>query len=174
MTLHTTLSSAPTAADLDAARLLLSRLGVSPADLMAAAPHRVPAPTFAEYIPVVRAAVSARDPPGVRLVLEPDHRALGHPTAGRADPDRRSTNSPSTSRRTWSPAATPAADAAPPNTSSPPCAACTGTPRTTATSPPMTTRPARSPNPDGCPSTRRAVPDTRLAEINHSRRDHRQ
>ena len=59
MTLHTAPSNAPTAADLDAARLLLSRLGVSPADLMATAPHRVLAPTFAEYIPIVRAAVSA-------------------------------------------------------------------------------------------------------------------
>ena len=58
MTLRTAPSSAPTAAELDAARLLLSRLGVSPADLTAA-PHRVPAPTFAEYIPIVRAAVSA-------------------------------------------------------------------------------------------------------------------
>ena len=48
MTLHTAAGSAPTAADLDAARLLLSRLGVSPADLIAAAPHRVPAPTFGD------------------------------------------------------------------------------------------------------------------------------
>jgi integrase/recombinase XerC len=58
MTLHTAASSAPTAADLDAARLLLSRLGVSPADLLAAASDRTPAPTFAEYIPIVEAAVS--------------------------------------------------------------------------------------------------------------------
>ncbi|MET7808889.1 hypothetical protein [Micromonospora chersina] len=42
---------------LDAARLLLSRMGISPADLVAASdrPH---APTFAEYVPVVAAAVS--------------------------------------------------------------------------------------------------------------------
>ncbi|HEV2780214.1 MAG TPA: site-specific integrase [Actinophytocola sp.] len=53
-----TQQSAPSSADLDAARLLLARLGVSPADLMAAAEDRAPAPTFADYIPVVRAAVT--------------------------------------------------------------------------------------------------------------------
>jgi integrase len=54
----TTQQSAPSAADIDAARLLLARLGVSPADLTAAAQDRAPAPTFAEYIPVVRTAVA--------------------------------------------------------------------------------------------------------------------
>ncbi|MFD0743060.1 hypothetical protein ACFQ1L_15685 [Phytohabitans flavus] len=38
--------------------MLLSRLGISPADLQQAAPTR-PAPTFAAYVPVVSAAVSA-------------------------------------------------------------------------------------------------------------------
>jgi site-specific recombinase XerD len=46
-------------AELDAALLLLSRLGISPGDLQQAAPSRPPAPTFAEYIPVVSDAVSA-------------------------------------------------------------------------------------------------------------------
>ena len=45
-------------AELDAARLLLARMGISPADLVAAASDRPPAPTFAEYVPVVSAAVS--------------------------------------------------------------------------------------------------------------------
>jgi integrase/recombinase XerC len=58
MTLPTAPSTTPTAADLDAARLLLARLGVSPTDLLTTAPDRAPAPTFADYIPVVRAAVS--------------------------------------------------------------------------------------------------------------------
>lgn len=49
--------SPPSAADIEAALLLLSRLGVSPADLQQAAPARPKAPTFAEYIPVVAAAV---------------------------------------------------------------------------------------------------------------------
>jgi integrase/recombinase XerC len=53
----TTHQTAPSSADIDAARLLLSRLGVSPADLLAGAEERIPAPTFAEYIPVVRSAV---------------------------------------------------------------------------------------------------------------------
>jgi integrase/recombinase XerC len=58
MTLSAAPSTTPTAADLDAARLLLARLGVAPTDLLAATPDRAPAPTFIEYIPVVRAAVS--------------------------------------------------------------------------------------------------------------------
>ena len=52
-------TTTPTAADLDAARLLLARLGITPADLLTAAPDRAPAPTFAAYIPTVRAAVGA-------------------------------------------------------------------------------------------------------------------
>jgi hypothetical protein len=52
-------STAPTAADLDAARLLLTRLGISPADLLTASEQRAPVPTFVDYIPVVRAAVSS-------------------------------------------------------------------------------------------------------------------
>ena len=51
--------STPTDAEIEAARLLLSKLGVSAADLLAAAEPRPQAPTFAEYVPVVSAAVSA-------------------------------------------------------------------------------------------------------------------
>jgi integrase/recombinase XerC len=51
--------SPPGAAELDAARLLLARMGIAPADLLQAAPSRPPAPTFAEYIPIVSAAVGA-------------------------------------------------------------------------------------------------------------------
>jgi integrase len=50
----------PGRAEVQAVRLLLVRMGVSLADLMeAAAPDRAPVPTFAEYVPVVSAAVSA-------------------------------------------------------------------------------------------------------------------
>ena len=56
--LPTAPSTTPTAADLDAARLLLARLGVSPTDLLTTPPDHAPAPRFADYIPVVRAAVS--------------------------------------------------------------------------------------------------------------------
>jgi integrase/recombinase XerC len=45
-------------AELNAARLLLSRKGITPADLLAGAAHRPTAPTFAEYVPVVSGAVS--------------------------------------------------------------------------------------------------------------------
>ena len=54
----TTAQSAPSAAEVDAARVLLARLGVSAADLMTAADDRPPAPTFAAYVPIVQAAVS--------------------------------------------------------------------------------------------------------------------
>ncbi|MGW4589768.1 tyrosine-type recombinase/integrase [Amycolatopsis thermoflava] len=48
----------PASADLDAARLLLTRMGLSPEDLLAAPAARPPVPTFAEYIPIVSAAVT--------------------------------------------------------------------------------------------------------------------
>jgi hypothetical protein len=81
---HATSSAAPSTADLDAARLLLDRLGISPADLMASTGHqqRAPAPTFAEYIPTVAAAV----PPGTRRVYGPYwNRILDHWGARRLD-----------------------------------------------------------------------------------------
>ena len=47
----------PSSADLDAARLLLARMGLSARDLLDIAPARRPVPTFAAYVPVVGAAV---------------------------------------------------------------------------------------------------------------------
>lgn len=46
-------------AGLEAARLLIERMGISPLDLVAGAPARPVAPTFAEYVPVVAASISA-------------------------------------------------------------------------------------------------------------------
>ncbi len=46
-------------AELDAARLILGRMGITPEDLLRDAAARAQAPTFAEYVPVVSAAVSA-------------------------------------------------------------------------------------------------------------------
>jgi hypothetical protein len=43
----------------EAALVLLERMGVTPADLAAVPQVRKPVPTFAEYVPVVSAAVSA-------------------------------------------------------------------------------------------------------------------
>ena len=39
--------------------MLLERMGLTPADLATVPPHRPEVPTFAEYVPVVSAAVSA-------------------------------------------------------------------------------------------------------------------
>jgi integrase/recombinase XerC len=49
----------PQRADIDAALLLLERMGLSPADLAGAPRERPAVPTFAEYVPVVSAAVTA-------------------------------------------------------------------------------------------------------------------
>ncbi|MFI5898368.1 integrase [Actinoplanes sp. NPDC051513] len=46
-------------AGLEAARLLLERMGISPLDLVAGAAARPVAPTFADYVPVVAASISA-------------------------------------------------------------------------------------------------------------------
>ena len=43
----------------EAALVLLERMGLSPADLVAAPRDRKVVPTFAEYVPVVSAAVTA-------------------------------------------------------------------------------------------------------------------
>jgi integrase/recombinase XerC len=43
----------------EAALVLLERMGLSPADLTAVPVARKPVPTFGEYVPVVSAAVSA-------------------------------------------------------------------------------------------------------------------
>src|SRR5579863_7985672 len=51
-------SAAPGQAVVDAAMLVLERMGLTPADLLAAPAARLTAPTFAEYIPVVSALVS--------------------------------------------------------------------------------------------------------------------
>src|SRR5437763_1719123 len=59
--------SPPGRAELEAARLLLARMGISPSDLLSTAPARPPAPTFAEYNPV--AATTGNDPALDSLLL---------------------------------------------------------------------------------------------------------
>ncbi len=53
------MSRSPSPADLDAAVQLLTRLGITPDDLAHRAQPRPSVPTFAEYIPVVAAGVSS-------------------------------------------------------------------------------------------------------------------
>jgi len=76
----------PTTADLDAARLLLDRLGLRPEDLLATPQDKPPLPTFAEYIPIVSAAVTngTRRAYGTywnRINQQWGHRPLDEPTA---------------------------------------------------------------------------------------------
>src|ERR1700730_928753 len=51
-------SAAPGQAVVDAAMLVLERMGLTPADLLPTPAAKPAAPTFAEYIPVVSALVS--------------------------------------------------------------------------------------------------------------------
>jgi hypothetical protein len=51
-------AGAPGQAVVDAAMLVLDRMGLTPADLLSAPAARPAAPTFAEYVPVVSALVS--------------------------------------------------------------------------------------------------------------------
>jgi integrase len=79
-------SSAIRQADLDAALLLLSRMGIDPKDLLETACPRPPMPTFAEYVTVVAAAVRepSRKAYGTywnRLVGRWGDRRIDEPTA---------------------------------------------------------------------------------------------
>jgi integrase/recombinase XerC len=58
MTSHAPEASTAPSADLDAARRLLARMGLSAEDLMATPTDQPPVPTFTDYIPVVSAAVT--------------------------------------------------------------------------------------------------------------------
>ena len=125
-------SGAPGQAVVDAALLVLERMGLTPADLLATTPAAKPAaPTFAEYIPVVSALVSdgCRKAYGSYWNRVTEQWAAAASTSPR---HRRSGSSSSTSGPVSCRGGTHAADAAPPSTSSPRCAACTSTPRKTA------------------------------------------
>ncbi|GAA2536781.1 tyrosine-type recombinase/integrase [Pseudonocardia hydrocarbonoxydans] len=54
---HQTTGDHARQAEIDAARLLLDRMGISPADLLAPSRPRAAVPTFTEYVPRVRQAV---------------------------------------------------------------------------------------------------------------------
>jgi len=123
--------SRPNTADLEAARLLLERLGISPADLLASPSQRPPVPTFAEYIPIVSAAVTA----GTRRVYGSywnrvrelwGGRRLDEPTPSEIRQLMGYVKAPTSSR-----AATPGVGAVRPSTWSLPCAVCIGMPKTT-------------------------------------------
>ena len=58
MTITPTSPDASQQAAVDAALLILERMGLSPDDLTATPRNRAPVPTFAEYLPVVSAAVT--------------------------------------------------------------------------------------------------------------------
>jgi hypothetical protein len=55
----TTTTGATQPAAIEAALLVLEKMGISPADLAAAPAQRREVPTFAEYVPVVSAAATA-------------------------------------------------------------------------------------------------------------------
>jgi hypothetical protein len=59
MTATPTSPAASQQAAVDAALLILERMGLSAEDLTSAPPNGAPVPTFADYVPVVSAAVTA-------------------------------------------------------------------------------------------------------------------
>ena len=77
-------TGAPGQAMVDAAMLVLERMGLTPADLLATPAARQAAPTFAEYIPGRVGSGQRRLPTGIRLVLEPGDRPVGQPPYRRA------------------------------------------------------------------------------------------
>ena len=124
-------SAAPGQAVVDAAMLVLERMGLTPADLLAA-PRRGRRPDLRRVHPGRLRPGQRRLPQGIRLVLEPGDRPVGQPRHRTSPRHRRSGSSSSTSGPRRARGGTPAAGAAPPSTSSPRCAACTSTPRKTA------------------------------------------
>ncbi|PKW17621.1 hypothetical protein [Saccharopolyspora spinosa] len=73
-------------AEVEAARLVLERMGVSPQDLLGTTSPRPAAPTFADYIPQVAAAVSegtrrVYSSYWNRIVDQWGHRRLDEPTS---------------------------------------------------------------------------------------------
>jgi len=112
----------------EAALVLLERMGLTPADLAAVPQVRKPVPTFAEYVPVVSAAVSA----GTRRAYSSYWNRVVERWGGR----RLDEPAPSEIRQLMAhvktqPAATPAAGAAPRSTWWRRCGACTSVQWTT-------------------------------------------
>ena len=157
---------APSRAELDAARLLLDRMGIAPADLIATAADRPPAPTFAEYVPVVAAAVSA----GTRRVYRSYwNRVLEHWATRRLD-DIRPSDIEQLAEHVRA-HVVPRRNARGGRSAAEHLIAALRCLYRHAVADGLLTEaenPARKvAKPRRLPSTRRALPDTRLAEINH-------
>ena len=162
-------------AELDAARLLLDRMGISPADLLEVDHHGRVAPTFAEYVPVVAKAVSDGSRRGVRLVLEPDRAAVGRPAHRRAHPVGDRAAGEHSPAPTWWCAATP--EVAGQRRREPHRRIALPVPagrrrRLSATRP--TTRPCKVAKPRRLASTRRAVARRSAGRDQPGRGNHRQ
>ena len=71
------LAGTPERPQVEAALLVLERMGLSPADLMAVPTTRPALPTFARYVLVMSAALTARTRRAYGSVLEQGHRTLG-------------------------------------------------------------------------------------------------
>jgi hypothetical protein len=114
----------------DAALLLLDRMGLSPEDLLAVPRKRPVLPTFAEYVPVVSAVVTAgtAEPMGRTGTGSWSSGVTGGWMSRRR---RRSGSWWRTSRRTWWPGGTRVAGAARLSIWWLRCGACTGTLKTT-------------------------------------------
>ncbi len=157
----------PGQAVVDAAMLVLERMGLTPADLLAARTARPAAPTFAEYIPVVSALVSD----GCRRAYGSywnGSRSSGAAAASTSPRRRRSVSSSSTS----GPASVPRRNSRGGRSAAEHLIAALRCMYKHAEEDGLI-NPADNParkvdKPRRLPSTRRAVADKRLAEINHA------
>jgi hypothetical protein len=130
--------------ELDAARLMLARMGISPTNLIHGATNRAPAPTFAAYVPIVSNAVSG---PSRRAYSSYWKKIVEHWGGRRLDEQTASEVKQLAEHiriSAGSSAGTAAVDGARSRTSSPPFAVFTTTQSTTATSPPPRTPLAKS------------------------------
>ena len=147
----------------EAALVLLERMGLTPADLANVSQPGKPVPTFTEYVPVVSSAVSAgtRRAYGSywnRIVEHWGTRRLDEPTPSEIRQLMTYVKTHVMARRNAR-----GGRSAPKSTWWPRCAACTSAPSTTGLSPRRTTRHARSPSPGACrpPAGHCRTPDWR-------------
>ena len=81
-------NNAPEITTIEAARLLLEKMGVELADLLATPAERLEVPVFEDYIPEGFRSSQRRDSPCIRPVLEPRSPGMGTPAHYRTHPLR--------------------------------------------------------------------------------------
>ena len=105
----------PAFSDIEAARLLLGKMGISPADLLRSLPPAPVSPAFADYIPL-SPKPSAPEPAGSTALTGTGYSRHGDRDLLQRSLRWKSASSPSRSRQAWYRGGTPGAGAAQPST----------------------------------------------------------